>query len=239
MKYIVEITDQIQNFNEYITVTKKNGELIDGTYKMTLQEFLNSLNEAIDLGDEMLETPILPNNCIKFVWKNINLNVAEVYIVVPKMRRDITFYQNPMKQVGFPKMIFKYTIENQKVSLSTIVALRNDGPIHLDTPLYHFPFSHVSSEGDVCMGGNTFPNIQRIQQIESFHNLFLSSPFSSDYGAKTTTGKTINQLFDELANQDLDDDLLLPITKMVAEPETKSLIKKQTTLGEYFKFETI
>lgn len=233
MKYLIEITDEIENFNEYVTVTKKKGDIVEGIYKTTFDDFLNVLNNSVELNDEMLETPVLPDNCIKFVWKNLKRNIAEVYIVVPKCRRDITFYGNSIKQVGFPKMIFKYSVQDYNVTLSNILAIKNDEPIRINMPVYHFPFSHVSSQGTVCMGGNSFPRIERIQQLESFHNLFLSSPFSSDYGAKTITGKTVNQLFDELSNIDFNDDWLLPITSR------ENGIHTQATIGDYYKLQTI
>jgi Prokaryotic E2 family D len=236
MKFIIEIDDNIKNFNEYVTVTQKNGDIVEGVFKMTLNDLIAEIEDATVREEELIETPVLPTNCIKFVWRDINRCIADIYILVPKQRWDITFFETPIPKVGFPRMIFKYSIERKKVHLKTIVAVKDDGPIKKDTPVYHFPFSHVSHDGRVCMGGNTFPDIEEMQQISTFHHLFLGSPFTTDYGAKTTTGKTVNQLFDELSNKDFNDEWLLPILKSSYE-QTSQPTKRVVTFGEYFHFE--
>lgn len=215
MKFIIELNDDIENFSEYVTVTKKNGEIVEGVYKMTLNDLLTEIEDATTREEDIIETPILPTNCVKFVWRDMFRGSADVYIQIPKNRWNITFFETPISQVGFPRMIFNYSIDRKKVTLQTIVAIKDNGPINKDTPLYHFPFSHVSSEGHVCMGGNVFPTIEEIQQVGTFHHLFLASPFTTDYGAKTVTGKTVNQLFDVLKNKDFNDEWLLPITHTV------------------------
>jgi hypothetical protein len=239
VKYVIELTDEISNFQEYVTVTKKNGEIIEGIYKMTLMDLLAELQDATEIVEDPIESPVLPSNCIKFVWTNLNRQTSEIYIQVPKRRWDITFYKHRLQQVGFPKMIFKYRVERNKVELSTIVAVKDNGPITLQTPLYHFPFSHVNDSGYVCMGGNTFPKIERIQQLETFHYLFLGSPFTSDYGAKTLTGKPVNMLFQELINTDFPDDWLVPITITEFDETTKRMVTRPATFGSHFGLTTL
>lgn len=239
MKFLIEITDDISNFQEYVTVTKKNGELVEGVYKMTLADLLTELEDATDVSEDTIETPILPSNCIKHVWRNISKGISELYILVPKKRWDIMFFENQLEQVGFPRMIFKFRVERDKVGLSTIVAVKDDGPITLNTPMYHFPFSHVNDNGHVCMGGNAFPKIDRVQQIETFHYLFLASPFTTDYGAKTLTGKPINMLFQDLIKSDFDDDWLYPITKQEYDETNHKHIKRPKTFGEHFELTSL
>lgn len=233
MKLVIEIDDQIKNVQESIKVTKQNHGIIEGIYKMTVQEFIDCLNNATndDAEDDMLETPVLPRNCIKFVWKNLKHQTAEVYIEVAKNQFDIHYYDNFLEQVGFPRMIFKYSLDKNKVKLSKIFAVKDDGrPITHDTPLYNFPFSHVSSSGGVCMGGNIFPDIQRMQQLETYHMLFIGSPFSNDYGAKTLSNYPLGQLFDHLVKKQFNDEWLLPYCNV-----TKEII----SFGEYLNFKTI
>lgn len=237
MKFLIELDDDIKNFDEYVTVTKKNGDIVEGIYRMTLTDLLAEIEDATSREEDIIETPILPKNCVKFVWRDKARGKADIYIVVPKQRWNITFFETPIPQVGFPRMVFKYSINRKKVNLSTIIALKDDGPITKNTPIFHFPFSHVSNDGNVCMGGNIFPDIDEIQQVGTFHNLFISSPFSTDYGAKTLTGMSVNQLFDSLKNKDFDDDWLLPLTKTVTEEGTSQRVKKHITFSEYFHFE--
>lgn len=239
MKFLIEINDEIKNFNESVTVTKKNGDVVEGIYKMVLSELVEIMNDsAVRPMDDMLETSILPKNCIKFVWRNIKKKEADIYIEVPKAQRDVIFHKTKINHVGFPRLIFKYAIHNQHVKLAAIVALKSTDAIRHNTPIYMFPFSHVATDGSVCMGGNTFPKIERIQQVESFHNLFLNSPFNSDYGGKTTVKKSVNILFDELANKDFPDEWLLPFNKKVMNDETKKYESKPITINDFFQFTT-
>ncbi|KZE68019.1 hypothetical protein AWM68_17775 [Fictibacillus phosphorivorans] len=229
MDFIIRLTDRISDFNgcvEMIQLTDRfdkkdtkleemlivENRLVEGSFKMSVQELFATIQDAT-VGDDHIPTPLLPTNCLKHVWVNRVGNVHRVYVEVPKKRWDITYHNQAFKDVGFPRMIFRYMIKNQSVELETIVAVKDQVLIKEDTPIFHFPFSHVSTEGYVCMGGNKFPDVKAIQQLGTFHTVFLSSPFQDDYGAKTTTGKQIREIFTSLKGNDFNDEWLLKKNK--------------------------
>lgn len=183
--------------------------MVDGHYKMTVSELIRVIAES-GTTEEAISTPTLPQNCIRYGWINRAANEQAVYIEIPKQRWDITYHTQKFENVGFPRMIFKYLISGNKVKLSNVVAVRDKGLIKDDSPLFVFPFSNVELNSKVCMGGNQLPDIESIVQISTFHSIFFAAPFGDCYGAKTTTGKTLRELFTTLSNNDFDDNWLMP-----------------------------
>lgn len=235
MKYVIEFDDDITDFSHTVLVTRKNGGIIESSGKMTLQDLIEALNDSIqDVGDDMYETPILPPNALKFVWQNMKKEIAELYVEVSSGQFDAKLYERDYKQIGFPRMILKYVIsQNTHVRLTHIFAVKNDGnPITNDTPLYHFPYPHVGTEGNVCMGGNQFPKIKDYRQLATFHMLFIGSPFSSDYGAKTTLNLPISEVFPLAENKPFNDEWLIPRFKNQFDSNQKTAI----TFAEFLKF---
>lgn len=225
MDFIVKLSDTIDDFNGYVEImqlsdrfdqktdcleelVKVENRLVNGLYKMTLHDLIQLLTKS-GIGNEIISTPLLPSNCIKHSWVNKAANLQEVIIEVPKARWDITYHTQRFEQVGFPRMLFKYSVAGPDVKLNTVVALKDNGVLKEDTSLFHFPFSHVSSEGHVCMGGNTFPAIKSINQLSTMHVLFLSAPFGDDYGVKSKAGYNMRELLTRLSNHDFDDEWLL------------------------------
>lgn len=233
MKCTIEFEDNITDFNHTVTVTRRNGGIIESCGKMTIQDLIEALNNSIeDVGDDMYETPILPQNALKFVWRNLRKEQTELYVEVASRQFDVKLYDRDYKQIGFPRMIFKYAITNHThVKLERIFAVKNDGkPITNDTPLYHFPYPHVGTDGSVCMGGNAFPKIKDYLQLATFHMLFIGSPFSGDYGAKTTLNLPISEVFPLGENKPFNDEWLVPRFKTVQEN------KIPITFGEFAHF---
>lgn len=225
MDFIVKLSDEIQDFSGYIEVMqlskrfdkkectlqemiKVENRLVKDLYKMTLQDFLQVISDAANV-EEHISTPLLPSNCIRHTWIKRASGIQEMIIEVPKNRWDITYHVTRFEQVGFPRLLFKYLVSGTSVTIKTIAAIKDDGFLKEDTPLYHFPFSHVDTSGHVCMGGNTMPSIKSINQLGTIHNMFFAAPFGDDYGVKTTTGKTLGELFKVLSNNDFNEEWLL------------------------------
>lgn len=235
MNYTIEFSDEISDFNHTVTVTTKNNGMVESVGKLTIQDLIEALNNSIqEVGDDMYETPILPQNTLKFIWRNMRKQIAEVFIEVPSGQFDAKLFEREYKQVGFPRMIFNYTVTGNSVRLSKILAVKNDGKlITHDTPLYQFPYPHVSTDGSVCMGGNAFPKIKDYRQLATFHMLFIGSPFSGDYGAKTMLNLPISEVFPQAENKPFNDDWLMPHFKRAIGSDKKI----QFTFGEFMKFQ--
>lgn len=226
MDFIIRLSENISDFNGYVElmqlskrtdgkeekledIVKVNNRMVNGLYKMTFDDLIKLISES-GIAAEQISTPTLPQNCIKHVWINRAKQEQAVYIEIPKNRWDIIYHTQRLENIGFPRMIFKYMISGNSVSLSNIVAIKDKGFIKEDTPLFVFPFSNVERDSKVCMGGNQLPKIDSIVQISTFHSVFFAAPFGDCYGAKTTTGKALRELFTLLSNNDFDDNWLMP-----------------------------
>lgn len=211
-------TENIHSFDDFVEVKQThNGR--DSFYKMSLKNLLDSLSASID--QSRVESPLLPYNCIKFVYTSVGY---EVYTEVPKKQWMINYNGNYFK-VGFPRMIFRYNLFQKvcdktnttsfRVDLTNIVAIKADQQINGSIELYNFPFSHVSdSDARVCMGGNVLKDIKILKELEDYHVTFIHSPFSNDYGAKVKSGKPVHELFsDTYLERDFDDSELISLNQ--------------------------
>ncbi|MFD1736262.1 hypothetical protein ACFSCX_06745 [Bacillus salitolerans] len=219
MELQITITDKARNFNNYVSIIQRKDSGEESEYEMTLTEIIRLLESAqVEIG--MAPSPYLPRNCFKFLRGSGGLSY-EVFVDIPKQQWNISFNNNPFT-VGFPRMIFQWgatknSMDNKnkwQVRLNSIYAVKGTRRIDKDTPLFHFPYSHVNDSGNVCMGGNQFPEIDCLSGLETLHSIFLLSPFSHDYGAKTTLKKPCWELFSTEFNQkDFNDEVLVSINK--------------------------
>lgn len=233
MDFIIKLSDNISDFNGYVELmqlsqrfdgkeenledlVKVNNRMVNGHYKMTFAELLRVISES-GTTEELISTPLLPQHCIKHVWIHRAAQEQAVYIEIPKNRWDITYHNQRFENVGFPRMIFKYIVAGPTVKLSNIVAVKEKGFIKDNTPLFVFPFSNVEEDSKVCMGGNQLPKVESIVQISTYHSIFFAAPFGDCYGAKTTTGKALRELFTSLSNNDFDDNWLMPCNELTLE----------------------
>lgn len=215
MKVVTEFSEVITDFNQTVKVDilEENGLVVD-SFNMTLDDYLTTITESTG-ANKRVESPLLPSNCIKLI--NYLPYREDVFTVVNNQQWEITFSGERFK-VGFPRLVFKWKVyKHNRVELSQIVAIKK-GRITEDMPIYYFPFTHVNENGDVCMGGNVIPNITGIHQLETMHSLFFSAPFSTDYGARTTTGNPVWKLFSEICSErEFPDEILIPKNKTLTE----------------------
>ncbi|MFE7064203.1 hypothetical protein ACFVAD_18900 [Sutcliffiella sp. NPDC057660] len=215
MKFTVSIdSEKLRNLTDFVQVVQvDNGRTSE--YEMSLDNFLKIVAKSSEAGQE---SPWLPRNCIKYVSRGFGY---EVYLDIPKQQWEIE-YANTKLKVGFPRLVFQYSLRSctsdkksfYQVELKKIFAVKGNKKIRENTMLYKFPYSNVYDDGSVCMGTNAFPNITCISDLESLHSLFIHSPFTGDYGAKTTLKKKLWELFTEIFNEkDFDDNVLIPMDK--------------------------
>ncbi|GLO68296.1 MULTISPECIES: hypothetical protein [Oceanobacillus] len=211
MEFQITLTDKLRNFTDYVDIkqTQANGVVL-GEYKMALNDVINALSNA-SIEGRSHETPFLPKNCIKFITSDSGDD--EVFIELPKRQWSISYMDKQMV-IGFPRLILNYRVHQGEIRGLKIVAIKESDSINEETDIYYFPYSNVHHDsGDVCMGTNTFPKIDRLNQLEKMHFLFFSAPFGSDYGAMTLKGKTLEELFKEFHEKPFHDELLFPTKK--------------------------
>ncbi|MDC3424283.1 hypothetical protein NC797_07145 [Aquibacillus sp. 3ASR75-11] len=204
----------MRSFTDLVDITQKqaNGVIL-GEYKMSLSDFIKSLSSSSTDGVRH-ETPILPNNCIKLVS---TIRGYEVLIELPKRKIPVE-YRKKQVTIGFPRMIFKYSIVGESIRSLKIVAVKDSGRINENTGVFYFPYSNVHhSSGEVCMGTNQFPKIDCLSQLDSVHYLFFAAPFGDDYGTMSLAGAGLSELFNKFIDREFDDDLLIPMNSTVKE----------------------
>ncbi|PGT82200.1 hypothetical protein [Bacillus sp. AFS040349] len=208
MEFLIKITDRLRNFSDPVDVIQKNEVGVTlGEYSMSLSNLIKSLTSSITEGERM-ETPFLPKNCIKCVTK---VTGYEIYIEIPKRQWQIN-YNGKTETIGFPRLLFTYSLSGNDIQNLKIVAVKENGYIKGDTDLFYFPFPNVHhSSADVCMGTNTFPRIECLNSLETMHYIFFAAPFGDDYGAVNSEGKSMKSLFESLKDSDFDDNLLVPM----------------------------
>jgi hypothetical protein len=207
MKIVIEIDDALESVKEQVLVKRLDGDIVLEEFYLTVEGLAESLMDGQYV--EAVHSPILPKRCVQYSQLDRIKGIWQAIFEVPKDRFSIIYKNKLYKNVGFPRMLFVYQVTNEITTISTIYACRDNEEITEDTQLYHFPFSHVSIDGHVCMGRNILPSAS-IKELENFHFYFLTSPFGDDYGSKTLTGKSVKDLFEILENKDFPDDWLVP-----------------------------
>lgn len=226
MKTIIEFDDNnLQTFRDYVSVRilEDNGAERD-QFNITLEDLIHTLDVSgvTEETEEQIETPYLPHStlevaCIKHVNVSRKRNIHDYYMVIPKGKWNVIFANEQLEEVGFPRLFFRWRVEKDMISREDlrIFALKEQGRVNGETELFMFPFSHVQSNGHVCMGMNTFPVIKSAQQLETMHKLFIHSPFSGDYGVRTTQSFNVRELFTKAQGNDFMDDWLVSTGKTI------------------------
>ncbi|MBU7595909.1 prokaryotic E2 ligase family D protein [Metabacillus halosaccharovorans] len=212
-------TENLHSFSDLVEVLQNDNGKVN-KYHLSLDDLLQILSSA-STGDRD-PSPFLPRNCIRYIKKSSG---NEVFVDIPKQKWMINFNGN-MFEVGFPRLIFSYDCseyikskeKKYSVTISRIFAVKGKEHITSKTQLFQFPYSHVQTNGNVCMGGNKLGDIACLSELATKHNMFFHSPFSTDYGAKTKLGKNIAELFSAEFNQkEFNDEVLISTNSTFSE----------------------
>lgn len=206
MEVQITITDKLNKSSEYVDIQERqeNGVVLN-RYKMSLDQLIKALTQSGN--DQFIyATPFLPKNCI---FLSHTTHGYEVFIDLPKKKWQIE-YKGERHLVGFPRLVLNYSLYKNTIHSFKIAAVKENGNINSDTEIYYFPYSNVEQNtGEVCMGLNTFPEVNSLHQLEGMHHLFFSAPFGEDYGARAI-GKSLADLFKLFKDKEFDDELLIP-----------------------------
>lgn len=211
------ITIDPASSNTIIHVAQLQGNVcLDGIItnerKTTIEKLYESFESVMKSqetrNDIRISSGVMPKNCVHFELLSTDFSKRAYWIEVPKNQWDITFYGNPFEKVGFPRMLFRYTLLDNRIINVHVFALREEQEITEDMPLYHFPYSNVHSSGMVCTGSVAYPNIQSPRQLESFHALFFGSDFNHDL-SNYSSNEFVGERFKRMEQQVFNDDELI------------------------------
>ncbi|MBO8160585.1 MAG: hypothetical protein H0Z24_03020 [Thermosipho sp. (in: Bacteria)] len=178
-------------------VTRKN--------KIGPAEFLAVIQETFqetygELGRKFgVKTPVLPQGTVAYK-ESVNNEKYAVALLVSGKKRWTAYFKDRF-QVPYPNLIFFLEVESEKITNSTVVAVK-DTVINRETQLFHYPFSNVYSNTKICWGtiGLGDFKIKEPRQLEMVPELFFGAENNNDLYVNK---KPLRQLFEELETKEV------------------------------------
>ena len=144
-----------------------------------------SLESFIDVfrGQENA-SPILPEGCVQY-WRGTDYTIVALKRAAHK--REMSIYSDESLYGSYtlpiPATLFVFRVSNPENKVMTII----ESAIFtffgdwkgVDTQLYSFPYGNIFDEQTICWG-DFEGTIQSIEQLDSFIDVFLSTPFNDD-----------------------------------------------------------
>lgn len=159
------------------------------TKTVDLQNYLRLLGSSYEEKKTYLKIPKLPEGVVDCRITDED-DTFKVILEAPSMERQ--FIYSPTKEilsVPYPRTLFFLGIKGGRVHYSYAFCVKKDAKIAKDTPLYLYPYGHVSREGSICMG-NTIPKIDNIEDSTKFvENFFMSENLGHYYTEDFSTQK--------------------------------------------------
>lgn len=101
--------------------------------------------------------------------------------------------------ISSPPLLFCFHVKQQRIEETWIFALKNinnKSSITDETPLYIYPFSHVTGYGDVCWGNTVLPDIISLEVLELVPSAFwLNGMHSLSHVRNNVTDKYYGEAF--------------------------------------------
>lgn len=196
-----------------VTIQEKNGKMRSRV--VTMESLIRALSNTV-----VKKAVKVPIGKIPFgyydaaVGEEQEMLCAEVVTVLPS-GRQIMQYENTRYDVCLPSLVFKFIINQGRVSSTYVYVMKDEVPAD-GSRLYRYPFGNVSMEGHVCWGTNVLPAISELKSLEEVMTLFVQSPCNNDYyqGKEYCNHKdvTLRQLFEILKDEeDYPEKYLVPL----------------------------
>lgn len=138
-------------------------------------------------------------------YLGVNSEGTSYVYEVPKSMFRVKYHGTPIEDVGHPRLLAIYKLNNEdQVSSMKLVAVKENEEIHDLMDVYHYPYSHVFSDGKVCW--YEYRNFKK-NDLPQIANLFLSTS-NSNHGVDSL------KLYKENEGKDFDDSKLKPLGKL-------------------------
>lgn len=150
-----------------------------------------------------------------------------IYCFIPGEVRFLAYRKRCEETMGYmipyPSMIMEITRADQSARPTSVWCVKQtvDWPDDT-TPLYRFPFSNVSDNGSICMGGNSVQltgNEKLSEVVKKSEALFFDAPYNGDYyavGNKVNSMMSLGDLLTSLhGKREFPEELLISTQKTV------------------------
>ncbi len=121
---------------------------------------------------------LLPEGCIASTFTR---STQTYFLRHSELVADFTYEGTEYINLPIPRLIFglTYLPKEQKVTGSKLFVVA-DEKLTSDTKLYHYPFSNVGMDGDICLGNNALPHYKRPEQLRTLPGYILRIPNNND-----------------------------------------------------------
>ena len=125
----------------------------------------------------------------------------KICIEFPSRYCDIAYEKTEYKNFPLPKMVFGFTVSNEKIGNVTLGVVE-EGMLKPKSKMYIYPFSNVSGF-NVCCGTNRLPNIKSLHQLSGIMYYIMSMPNNNDHykRERTQLDLELRNLFETLKDK--------------------------------------
>ncbi|MBF7083391.1 hypothetical protein IT084_10440 [Desulfallas sp. Bu1-1] len=139
------------------------------------QSLLQLIKNSIDKNEvvDKYGSPALPKNCIYYgVLERFASSPTQVVVIErDKCSKPYNHIGDIILNVGYPKLLFAYKIQNNNVISSAVVAAKDEF-IKNNSAVYHFPYGNVFADGIICWGNYRHPQLEELANLTFYPELF-------------------------------------------------------------------
>ena len=168
---------RISSQNAEITVEQKD-EAGVMTHKKLSPETLALCILGSRFDDSLHMTGLLPEHCIAAA---VSGSKRWYYIRYPSLHADVSYFGTLYEAFPLPRLVFGfgYDTESGKIVNRKLCVVR-DVRLTTETPTYHYPFSNVYGNNDICIGNNELPTYKDPTRIGTLADYILRMPNNND-----------------------------------------------------------
>lgn len=176
-----------------------------------VNSLIDLLNDAVreTKTHEVIESPLLPANTIKFD-KNVYENEYALFMYKEPVIDQIIF-ESREYNVGYPATIYRFAVANGYISRINVWAIK-DKVINPNMPVYHYPFYNVFADGRVCIGMNHI-EIEAPWQLHKVPDILRRMPSNLGMQTHNESGLEGDSLFRIIENKPFPNEWLKPTNK--------------------------
>lgn len=126
-----------------------------------------------------ISTGILPANVL-CVTTDTEKGQRFVTLEFPEERATVTYMNTEYADFPLPRLLFGFRIEDSGRISGVNVGVPDLGKLTPNTRMFYYPFSNVN-RFSLCIGANSLPHIQSLQQLSNLPYYILSLPDNDDH----------------------------------------------------------
>lgn len=165
-----------------ITVEQTDEAGVTARKSMSAESFAKCvLGSRFD--DSVHHTGLLPEHCIA---ATVSDGRTVYYIRHPRLCADVSYFGTEYPDFPLPRMVFAFGLdaESGKVIERKLCVVK-DTRLTPETPTYHYPFSNVYGNDNICIGNNELPAYKDPTRLGSLADYILRMPNNNDMFSET------------------------------------------------------